>query len=112
MGPLRAGRRDADWRRPRIAGVIDGYAALRHDLDFDPQLACRLADGVEAHLRNAAEADPAGPSPEAQQRTVTHFGFAREIAVQFVAEWQTSRSWMMLAAMVAVTFVAMRLRVM
>ncbi|MDP2331653.1 MAG: hypothetical protein Q8M19_13275 [Reyranella sp.] len=98
-----------------MAGVIDDYvAALRRDLDFDPPLARRLVDEVEAHLWDAAEADPAGPSPEAQQRAVARFGLAREIAVQFAADAidrQTRRTWMMLAATVAVTFVAMRLRV-
>lgn len=98
-----------------MAGVIDDYVAtLRRDLDFDPPLARRLADEVEAHLWDAAEADPAGPSPEAQQRAVARFGLAHEIAVQFAADAinrQTRRTWMMLAATVAVTFVAMRLRV-
>lgn len=98
-----------------MAGVIDDYiAALRRDLDFDPPLACRLVDEVEAHLWDAAEADPAGPSPEAQQRAVARFGLASEIAAQFAAnalDRQARRTWMMLAATVAVTFVAMRFRV-
>ena len=99
-----------------MAGVIDQYvAALRRELDFDQALARRLADEVESHLRDAAEADPAGPSPEAQQRAIARFGLAREIAAQFAADAvdrQARRSWIMLAATVAVTFVAMRLRVM
>jgi hypothetical protein len=99
-----------------MAGVIDQYlATLRRELDFDPALARRLGDEVEAHLRDAAEADPAWPSPEAEQRAVARFGLAREIAVQFAADAidrQARRSWLMLAATVAVTFVAMRLRVM
>jgi hypothetical protein len=69
---------------------------------------------VEAHLWDAAEADPAGPSPEAEQRAVDRFGLAREIAVQFAADAidrQVRRTWIMLAATVAVTFIAMRLRV-
>src|SRR3990167_4979277 len=98
-----------------MAGVIDDYvAALRRDLDFDPPLVRRLADEVEAHLWDAAEADPSGPSPEAQQRAVARFGLAREIAAQFAADAidrQAKRTWMMLAATVAVTFIAMRLRV-
>jgi len=99
-----------------MAGVIDQYlASLRRELDFDPALARRLGDEVEAHLRDAAEADPAWPSPEAEQRAVARFGLAREIAVQFAADAidrQARRSWIMLAATVAVTFVAMRLRIM
>lgn len=98
-----------------MAGVIDEYvAALRRDLDFDPPLARRLAEEVEAHLWEAAEADPAGPSPEAERRAVACFGLAREIAAQFATDAidrQAKRTWMMLAATVAVTFVAMRLRV-
>lgn len=98
-----------------MASVIDEYvAALRRDLDFDPPLAHRLADEVEAHLWDAAEADPAGPSPEAEQRAVARFGLAREIAAQFAADAtdrQARRTWIMLAATVAVTFIAMRLRV-
>ena len=98
-----------------MAGVIDEYVAtLRHDLDFDPALARRLADEVEAHLWDAAEADPAGPSPEAEQRAVARIGLAGEIAAQFAVDAfdrQARRTWMMLAATVAVTFVAMRLRV-
>ena len=99
-----------------MAGVIDQYvAALRCELDFDPALARRLTDEVESHLRDAAEADPAWPSSEAERRAVARFGLAREIAAQFAADAvdrQARRSWIMLAATVAVTFVAMRLRVM
>lgn len=99
-----------------MAGVIDHYvAALKRELDFDPGLARRMADEVEAHLRDAAEADPAWPSPEAEQRAVDRFGLAREIAAQFAADAvirQTRRAWIALLATVAVTFVAMRLRVM
>ena len=99
-----------------MAGVIEEYvAALRRELDFDPALARRLADEVEAHLWEAAEADPAWPSPEAERRAVARFGLAREIAAQFAADAvnrQARRTWIMLAATVAVTFIAMRLRVM
>ena len=67
-----------------MAGVIDRYvAALKRGLDFDPALAQRMADEVEAHLWDAAEADPAWPSREAEQRAVDRFGLAREIAAQF-----------------------------
>ncbi|MBN9088616.1 MAG: hypothetical protein J0J01_17065 [Reyranella sp.] len=99
-----------------MAGVIDRYVAtLTRDLDFDPALARRMADEVAAHLWDAAEADPAGPSPEAEQRAVARFGLAREIAAQFAADAvnrQAKRTWIALLATVAVTFVAMRLRVM
>jgi len=99
-----------------MSGAIDDYvAALRRELAFDPALASRLASEVEDHLRNAAEADPAWPSPEAERRAVERFGLGREIAAQFAADAvdrQARRSWIMLAATVAVTFVAMRLRVM
>jgi hypothetical protein len=99
-----------------MAGVIDRYvAALKRDLDFDPALAQRMADEVEAHLWDAAEADPARPSAEAEQRAVDRFGLAREIAAQFAADAvnrQAKRTWIALLATVAVTFVAMRLRVM
>jgi hypothetical protein len=99
-----------------MAGVIEQYvAALRRDLDFDPLLADRLTEEVEAHLRDAAEADLAWPSPDAERRAVARFGLAREIAAQFAADAidrQARRSWIMLAATVAVTFVAMRLRIM
>ena len=73
-----------------------------------------MADEVEAHLWDAAEADPAWPSPEAEQRAVDRFGLAREIAAQFATDAvnrQARRSWIALLATVAVTFVAMRLRV-
>jgi hypothetical protein len=99
-----------------MAGVIEQYvAALKRDLAFDPNLACRMADEVEAHLWDAAEADPAWPSPEAEQRAVERFGLAREIAAQFATDAvnrQARRTWIALLATVAVTFVAMRLRVM
>jgi hypothetical protein len=98
-----------------MAGVIEQYvAALQRDLDFDPVLADRLAEEVESHLRDAAEADPAWPSPEAELRAIARFGLAREIAAQFASDAiarQARRSWIMLAATVAVTFIAMRLRV-
>jgi hypothetical protein len=99
-----------------MAGVIEQYvAALKRDLAFDPTLARRIADEVEAHLWDAAEADPAWPSPEAEHRAVERFGLAREIAAQFatdVVNRQAKRTWIALLATVAVTFVAMRLRVM
>ena len=99
-----------------MAGVIDHYvASLRRELDFDPALARRLASEVEDHLRDAAEADPAWPSPDAERRAVERFGVAREIAAQFAADAvdrQARRTWVTLLVTVAVTFVAMRLRVM
>ncbi len=98
-----------------MSGVIDDYvAALRRELDFDPALARRLASEVEDHLRDAAEADPAWPSPEAERRAVERFGLGREIAAQFAVDAvdrQARRTWIMLAVTVVVTFIAMRLRV-
>lgn len=99
-----------------MAGVIEQYvAALKRDLDFDRPLARRMAEEIEAHLWEAAEADPAWPSPEAERRAVERFGLAREIAAEVAADAtnrQMRRSWIVLAATVAVTFVAMRLRMM
>jgi hypothetical protein len=99
-----------------MAGVIDDYvASLRRELDFDPALAQRLASEVEDHLRDAAEADPAWPSIEAEQRAVERFGLGREIAAQFAVDAvhrQVRRTWITLLVTVVVTFVAMRLRVM
>jgi hypothetical protein len=96
--------------------LIDQYVAnLRRELDFDPALSDRLADEVEDHLRDAVEADPAGPSIEAERRAVARFGLAREIAGQFAAESvdrQARRTWLTLLVAVVVTFVAMRLRIM
>jgi hypothetical protein len=98
-----------------MAGVIDDYvASLRRELDFDPALAHRLTSEVEDHLRDAAEADPAWPSPEAERRAVERFGLGREIAAQFAidaVDRQARRTWIALAAAVLVTFIAMRLRV-
>src|SRR5262249_31903475 len=98
-----------------MAGSTDAYVArLRRELDFDPALARRLASEVEDHLRDAAEADPAWPSPDAERRAVERFGLSREIAAQFAADAidrQARRTWVTLAVTVAVTFVAMRLRV-
>jgi hypothetical protein len=99
-----------------MAGVIARYVeTLRRDLDFEPALAQRMANEVEAHLWDAAEADPAWPSPDAEQRAVDRFGLAREIAAQFATDAvnrQARRTWIALLATVVVTFVAMRLRVM
>lgn len=99
-----------------MAGVIDDYvAALRRELDFDPALAARLASEVEEHLRDAAEADPGWPSPDAERRAVERFGLGRKIAAEFASDAvdrQARRTWITLAAAVAVTFIAMRLRVM
>lgn len=98
-----------------MSGVIDDYVAnLRRELDFDPALARRLASEVEAHLRDAAEADPAWPSPDAERRAVERFGLGREIAAQFAVDAvdrQARRTWVTLAVTVVVTFIAMRLRV-
>lgn len=98
------------------AGVIEQYVAnLRRQLDFDPALAERLGSEVEDHLRDAVEADPAGPSIEAECRAVERFGLAREIAGQFAADSvdrQARRTWLTVLVAVVVTFVAMRLRIM
>jgi hypothetical protein len=98
-----------------MAGVIDDYvAALRRELDFDAALAERLASEVEDHLRDAAEADPAWPSTDAERRAVERYGLGREIAAELAADAvdrQARRTWITLAVTVAVTFVAMRLRV-
>jgi hypothetical protein len=98
-----------------VSGVIDDYvAALRRELDFDPALARRLASEVEDHLRDAAEADPAWPSADAERRAVERFGLGREIAAQFAVDAvdrQARRTWIALAVTVVATFVAMRLRV-
>src|SRR5258708_35196779 len=97
-----------------MAGVIDDYvASLRRELDFDPVLAGRLASEVEDHLRDAAEADPAWPSPDAERRAVERFGLGREIAAQFAndaVDRQVRRTWITLAVTGAVTFIAMRPR--
>lgn len=97
-----------------MAGVIEEYvAALKRDLSFDQALAHRMAEEVEAHLQDAAEADATWPSREAEQRAVERFGLAREIAAQFATDAvnrQARRTWIALLATVAVTFVAMRLR--
>jgi hypothetical protein len=97
-----------------MSGVIDDYVAnLRRELDFDPALASRLASEVEDHLRDAAEDDPAWPSPEAERRAVQRFGLGSEIAAQFAADAvgrQARRTWVTLAVTVVVTFIAMRLR--
>jgi hypothetical protein len=97
-----------------MAGMIETYlAGLRRELDFDPALARRMTDEIEAHLWDAAEADPAWPSLEAERRAVARFGLAREIAAQFAADAvarQSKRTWIALLATLAVTFVAMRLR--
>jgi len=99
-----------------MAGVIDTYlASLRQDLAFDPALAQRLAEEVECHLREAAEADADWPSPDAERRAVERFGLAREIAAQLArdaVERQARRTWLTVVATLVVTFVAMRLRVM
>jgi hypothetical protein len=98
-----------------MSGAIDDYvAALRRELDFDPALAGRLASEVEDHLRDAAEADPAWPSADAERRAVDRFGLGREIAAQFAVDAvarQARRTWITLAIAVVVTFIAMRLRV-
>jgi hypothetical protein len=98
-----------------MAGLIDDYLTkLRRELDFDPPLAARMADEVEAHLRDAAEADPFWPSPEAERRAVARFGLARELAAQFAqdaARRQAKRAWIALLATLAVSWLAMRLRV-
>lgn len=95
--------------------MIDDYVAnLRRELDFDAALARRLASEVEDHLRDAAEADPEWPSPEAERRAVERFGLGREIAAQFAVDAvdrQARRTWVTLAVTVVVTFIAMRLRV-
>ena len=97
-----------------MAGLIADYvAALTREMDFNPSLARRLACEVEGHLRDAAEADPAWPSPEAERRAIERFGLAQEIAARFAAdavERQSKRTWLTLLLTVLMTLAAMRLR--
>lgn len=97
-----------------MAGLIEDYiATLAREMDFDPALARRLMCEVEGHLRDAAEADPAWPSPEAERRAIKRFGLAREIAAQFAAdavERQSKRTWLTLLFTVLTTLAAMRVR--
>jgi len=97
-----------------MAGMIESYlASLRRELDFDPALARRMTEEIEAHLWDAAESDPAWPSPEAEHRAVDRRRLAREIAAEFAVDAvarQSKRTWIALLATLAVTFVAMRLR--
>lgn len=98
-----------------MAGLIDDYiAGLKRELDFDPALARRLASEVEDHLREAAEADPTWPSPEAELRALKRFGLARDIAAQFAADAvdrKAKRTWITLGVTVLVTLLAMRFRI-
>jgi hypothetical protein len=98
-----------------MTGLIEAYVAnLRRELDFDPAAGARIASEVEDHLREAAESDPAWPSPEVERRAIERFGLGREIAAQFAADAidrQSRRTWMTVVACMIVTFVAMRLRV-
>lgn len=98
-----------------MAGLIDAYvASLRREFDFDRALARRMAEEVEAHLRDAAEADPAWPSPDAERRAIERFGSGRDLAAQFAddaVERQVRRTWIALLVTVAVTFIAMLSRV-
>jgi hypothetical protein len=97
-----------------MAGLIEQYiAALKQEMEFSSALARRLACEVEDHLRDAAEADPAWPSPEAERRAIERFGLARDIAAQFAAdavEQQSKRTWLTLLLTVLMTLVAMRAR--
>jgi hypothetical protein len=98
-----------------MAGLIDSYVtSLRRELDFDRTLARRLASEVEDHLREAAEADPSWPSPEAERSALKRFGSARDIAAEFAADAidrQARRAWVTLLVTILVTLVAMRLRI-
>lgn len=98
-----------------MSGPIEDYvAALKRELAFDPVLAARMAEEVEAHLWEAAEAHPAWPLPTAQRHAVERFGLARQIAAQFASDAvnrQAKRTWVALLITFAVTFIAMRLRV-
>ena len=97
-----------------MAGVIDTYlASLRREFAFDPALGRRMAEEIGSHLWDAAEADPAWPSAEAERRAVERFGLPCEIAAEFAADAiarQSKRTWIALLATLAATFVAMRLR--
>jgi hypothetical protein len=97
-----------------MASLIESYVAgLKRELEFDPDLAQRVACEVEDHLRDAAEMDQAWPSPESERRAIERFGLATEIAAQFAAdavERQSKRAWLTLLATVLVTLAAMRLR--
>ena len=83
-----------------MAGVIDDYvAAAAARARLRSRAGAPPGSEVEDHLRDAAEADPAWPSPDAERRAVERFGLAREIAAQFAVDAvdrQARRTWIML----------------
>ena len=100
------GRRDRSATSRRCGA---SSTSIRHWRDV-------LPSEVEDHLRDAAEADPAWPSPTPSVAPSSASVLAREIAAQFAdRRRRTARRAVpgsRLLVTVAVTFVAMRLRVM
>jgi HAAS domain-containing protein len=67
------------------AGVISDYLeSLDRALGFDRSLSQCVRQEVEDHLREAADADPAGDRLEAERHAVANFGDPQAIAAQFV----------------------------
>ena len=93
-----------------MAGVIDEYvAALRRDLDFDPALARRMADEVEAHLlgrRRSRSGLAVARRRTTRGRALRPRPRDRRAIRRRCGDRQARRSWIVLLATVAVTFVA------
>lgn len=96
------------------AGVISDYAdALASKLAFDRRLARRVRQEVEAHLRDAAAADPADDTAEAERRAIAAFGDPQAIAAQFGATALARQARSAGAAIILVlggVFIAMKAR--
>jgi len=96
-------------------GLIADYLdRLERELGFDPALARRVRDETRDHLLEATECEQAKGSGHAERRAIARFGDARAIAAQLATgalRRRTRRLSVVLLAVVALIFVAMKARV-
>jgi hypothetical protein len=94
--------------------IPDYLETLVRELDFDRSLSRCVRQEVEDHLWEAVAADSTGNMPEAQRRTIAHFGDARAIAAQFAVislAKRTRRAGVAAVLVIAGDLVAMKARV-
>jgi hypothetical protein len=97
------------------AGLISDYlCSLADALKFDRSLSRCVVQEVEDHLQEAAAADSAGDTREAERRAIARFGDPHALAAQFASvslARRARRTGAALILVIAAVFVTMKSRV-
>jgi hypothetical protein len=97
-----------------MPGLIPQYIeTLRRELAFDAGLATRVCEEIEAHLYDAADAEPVGPRETREGSAIARMGEPKVLATGFAKALLANRVksvWRDVALAAFAIFIAMRIR--